>query len=65
MKKIAIITDTDSSLPVEIAGRYGIQQVPITIHFEDSSYTSGVDIDDPLLCEFIDRKNKLPTTSAP
>jgi len=65
MKKIAIITDTDSSLPVEIAGRHGIRQVPITIHFDGSTYTTGVDIDDRLLFEIIDRQKKLPTTSAP
>jgi DegV family protein with EDD domain len=65
MNKIAIITDTDSSLPVELADQYHIRQVPITIHFEDSSYTTGVDINDRLLFEIIDRKKKLPTTSAP
>ncbi len=65
MYKIAIITDTDSSLPVDLAEKYAIQQVPITIHFEDSSYIAGVDIDDLLLFEIIDRQKKLPTTSAP
>jgi DegV family protein with EDD domain len=65
MPKIAVITDTDSSLPPDIAERYGIQQVPITVHFEDQSYTCGVDIDDRLLFELVDHYNKLPTTSAP
>jgi len=65
MDKIAIVTDTDSSLPVDLAEKYAIKQVPITINFEDSSYTSGVDIDDRLLFEIIDRQKKLPTTSAP
>jgi len=65
MNKIAIVTDTDSSLPVDLANQYGIRQVPITIHFEDSSYTTGIDIDDRLLFEIIDRQKKLPTTSAP
>lgn len=65
MSKIAIITDTDSSLPVEIAGRYGIQQVPITVHFGNETYTTGVDIDDRRLFEIVDRTNRLPTTSAP
>ena len=49
MNKIAIVTDTDSSLPVDLANQYGIRQVPITIHFEDSSYTTGIDIDDRLV----------------
>jgi DegV family protein with EDD domain len=65
MDKIAIITDTDSSLPAETAARYGIRQVPVTINFPDGTYTTGVDIDDRRLFEIIDRQNKLPTTAAP
>ena len=65
MGKIAVITDTDSSLPPALAAQFGILQVPVTIHFDDSSYTTGVDIDDRILFEKIDRFNKLPTTSAP
>jgi DegV family protein with EDD domain len=65
MPEIAIITDTDSSLPVDIAAQYGIQQVPITIHFDQESFTTGVDIDDRILFEKIDHYNKLPTTAAP
>jgi DegV family protein with EDD domain len=65
MKRIAIITDTDSSLPADVADRYGIRQVPITIQFGDESYAAGVDIDDRLLFQKIDLLNKLPTTAAP
>lgn len=65
MNPIAIITDTDSSLPPDLASRHGIRQVPITIHFESESYTSGVDIDDHTLFEKINRLQKLPTTAAP
>ncbi len=65
MPKIAVITDSDSSLPQDAAERLGIQQVPITIHFENQVYTTGVDIDDKLLFELVDRTHKLPTTSAP
>ena len=64
--KISIITDTDSSLPAAVAEKYGIRQVPITIQFDDRrSYATGVDIDDRLLFEEIDRQKKLPTTAAP
>lgn len=65
MKRIAIITDTDSSLPVEVAGRHGIRQVPITIHFGEESFTTGVDIDDARVFAEINRRNALPTTAAP
>ena len=33
MASIVIITDTDSSLPADVAARYDIRQVPINIHF--------------------------------
>ncbi len=65
MKKIAIVTDSDSSLPVQVAEQYGIQQVPITVHFDQEAFTTGVDIDDTSLFKKVDQRKKLPTTSAP
>ena len=65
MSSIAIITDTDSSLPAEVAARYGIRQVPITVHFRQETFETGVDIDDARLFARVDREGKLPTTSAP
>ncbi len=65
MSSIAIITDTDSSLPAELAAQYGIRQVAITIHFGQETLATGVDIDDARLFARVDREGKLPTTSAP
>ncbi len=65
MNKIAIVTDTDSSLPPDVAARHGIRLVPITVNFDEETYTTGVDIDDRLLFQKVDHLNKLPTTSAP
>ena len=65
MSHIAIITDTDSSLPADVAAAYGIPQVPITVHFGDQTFATGVDINDKTLFERIDREGRLPTTSAP
>ena len=65
MPKIAFVTDTDCSLPEDIAARYHIQQVPITVQFGEESFLTGVNIDDTALFERVDRENKLPSTAAP
>lgn len=65
MPKTAIVTDTDSSLPENIASLYGIQQVPILIHFGEETFTCGENITDEDLFVRIDREGILPTTSAP
>ncbi len=61
----AVITDSDASLPEELAGKLGIRQVPITIQFADESFESGVDIDDASLFARVKRDGHLPTTAAP
>lgn len=65
MSQVAVITDTDSSLPPSLASTYAIQQVPIGIHFDGQTLLSGIDVDDGSLFERIDREGRLPTTSAP
>jgi DegV family protein with EDD domain len=62
---IAIITDSDSSLPYGLAQKYNIKQVPITIQFGEDIYKTEIDINDQKVFERIDREGKLPTTAAP
>lgn len=65
MPHSAIVTDTDGSLPADLAARYAIRQVPIMIQFGGETFATGVDMDDARLFARIDREGKLPTTSAP
>lgn len=65
MTKIAVITDTDASLPLDLAEQHQIYQVPIIVNFGTESYRAVYDIDDHAVFERINREGRLPTTSAP
>lgn len=65
MSQIAIITDTDSSLPFDLAKKHNIVQVPILIQFGDETFRDAYDIDNDAIFKRIDREGKLPTTAAP
>ncbi len=63
--KIALVTDTDASLPREVAARYRIWQVPIMVHFGDESLRAVYDLDDAATFARIRQEGRLPTTAAP
>ncbi|OGO62883.1 MAG: hypothetical protein A2030_12040 [Chloroflexi bacterium RBG_19FT_COMBO_50_10] len=65
MQKIAVITDTDSSIPFDLAARHNIYQVPMTVHFGEESYETVYAINDADTFRRIDKEGKLPTTAAP
>ncbi|HEX7620534.1 MAG TPA: DegV family protein [Anaerolineales bacterium] len=65
MPHIVIITDTDSSLPFDLAKKHNIVQVPILIQFGDESFQDAYDIDNDAIFTRIDREGKLPSTAAP
>jgi len=65
MTQIAVVTDTDASLPSELAEEYEIYQVPITVHFGEEVLRSGEDITDREMFARIEREGVLPTTAAP
>ena len=65
MNKIAIITDSDASLSIELAKSLGVYLVPIIINFSTKSYDVGGSIDDKKLFELIEEHGDLPSTAAP
>ena len=65
MSSIAILTDTNCSLPLSLTEKHSIRQVPIGINFGDDVMDAVFEVDDARLFERIDREGKLPTTSAP
>jgi len=62
---IAIISDTDTSLPASSLNEYGIRQVSITIHFGEEILKACSDITDEQLVERVKQEGKLPKTAAP
>ena len=65
MTKIAIVTDTDASLPQDLAAKHNIPQVPIMIQFGEEQFEDCFEISSAQLFERVDREGVLPTTSAP
>ena len=65
MPPIAIITDTDSSLTLELARQYNIFEVPIIVQFGEEAFRDVYDIDNATVFSRIDREGKLPKTAAP
>ncbi len=62
---IAILTDTDASLPQDVAQQYGIRQVPILVNFGAETLKAVEEIDDATTFARIRAEGKLPTTAAP
>ena len=60
---VKIIVDSTADMIPEVAQRVGI--VPLTVHFGEKEYVSGVDIDPKQFYEMLVESDVLPTTSQP
>ncbi len=61
--KVKIIVDSTADMRPEIAARVGI--VPLSVHFGDREYVSGVNITPQKFYEMLVESDELPTTSQP
>ena len=59
--KVKIIVDTTADMTPQVAQRVGI--VPLTVHFGETEYVSGVDINAKKFYEMLVESDVLPTTS--
>ena len=60
---IRIIVDSTADMTPEVAAR--VKVVPLTVHFGEKEYISGVDIDSRKFYEMLVESDVLPTTSQP
>ena len=60
---VKIIVDSTADMRPEVAAKVGI--VPLSVHFGDREYVSGVDINPKLFYEMLVESDTLPTTSQP
>lgn len=58
---VKIIVDSTADMTAEVASRVGI--VPLTVHFGEKEYISGVDMDARKFYEMLVESDELPTTS--
>ena len=61
--KVKIIVDSTADMTPEVAARVGI--VPLTVHFGETEYISGVNINPKKFYEMLVESDVLPTTSQP
>lgn len=62
---IAVVTDSTSDLPPDLAATHGIRVVPLNVRFGVDEYKDGVDMKAEEFYRRLQSSSELPTTSAP
>lgn len=63
--RVAVVTDSTSDLPVDVAKALNITVVPASIHFGDKVYRDGVDLSSDDFYRKLQADSVLPKTSTP
>lgn len=64
-RKVAVVTDSTSSLTQAMGQEYGVGVVPIYVTFGTQTYRDGVDLDVESFYRLLRGSKQLPTTSQP
>jgi DegV family protein with EDD domain len=62
---IGILTDSTCDLNQEIIEKYGIEVIPLSVHFGEDEFQDGVDIKPDSFFEKLKQRKELPHTSRP
>ena len=62
---IAVVTDSTSDLPPDLAKKHNISVVPLNVHIEDKTFLDGITISADEMYEQLPDSKVTPTTSAP
>ncbi len=62
---LRIVTDGAADMPEEWQKEYGIDIVPVNIHFGDKTYLQYTDLDNEGFYRLVDESRKIPKTSQP
>jgi len=65
VSEIAIVTDSTSDIPRELAEKYGVSVVPLSVVHEGVIYRDGVDLTPEQFYPMLEKAKDLPTTSQP
>lgn len=64
-KKVLVVTDSASDLPVNLAKQLGIELVPLQIQFGENRFSDGVDINPATFYRLLSTSKEQPTTAPP
>ncbi len=62
---VAVVTDSTSDLPKDLAEQHGIHVIPLYVHFGEEAFKDGIDIQADEFYTRLQSEKVFPTTSAP
>ncbi|HHY11787.1 MAG TPA: DegV family protein [Firmicutes bacterium] len=65
MSNIAVVTDSTSDIPRNLAEQYGISVIPLSVIHEGVIYRDGIDLTSEQFYPMLEKAKELPTSSQP